>query len=162
MKILSGGQTGVDRAALDAALDLGVSCGGYCPLGRKAEDGAIPKKYPLQTLASARYRDRTLKNLLEAEATIIFFNKAMRGGTQLTAQMCRKNNKRFISIDADHLDQHKAADLLQSFIDTHHPDSINVAGPRKSQWPGGYDYAYQVLHTVLTTRMTSISAGVGN
>jgi hypothetical protein len=162
MKILSGGQTGVDRAALDAALDLGVSCGGYCPLGRKAEDGTVPEKYPLKTLPTARYRDRTLKNLLEAEATVIFFNKAMRGGTRLTAQMCRENAKQFISIDADRLDQHKAADLVRNFIDTHHLCSINVAGPRKSQWPGGYDYAYRVLRTVLATRTTSISTEAGN
>lgn len=158
MKIISGGQTGVDRAALDVALDLGVSCGGYCPLGRKAEDGIIPERYPLTILPSARYRDRTIKNLLEAEATVIFFIKTMHGGTRLTAQLCRENNKRFISINADGLDGPKAAELVRRFIDTYQPGSINVAGPRKSQWPGGYDYAYRVLRTVLAARMTRDTA----
>ena len=73
MMIISGGQTGVDRAALDAALDLGLPCGGYCPSGRKAEDGTIAEKYPLQCLASPHYKDRTLKNVISADGTLIIF-----------------------------------------------------------------------------------------
>lgn len=150
MKIISGGQTGVDRAALDAALELDFPCGGCCPAGRKAEDGVIPEKYPLQCLPSANYKNRTRQNLLDADVTLIFFNKQVKGGTRLTVDTCGKHHKPFITINADATTQPQAVELILEFISRNSVGIINVAGPRKSQWLEGYDYAYQVMHAVLT------------
>lgn len=149
MRIISGGQTGVDRAALDVALDLEMPCGGYCPRGRKAEDGVIPQQYPLQSLSSANYRDRTLKNLLEADATLIFHNGKLTWGTRLTVDMCREYCKPYQTIDASVRIRQQAVELSLMFIDANHFRTVNVAGPRKSQWPEGYNYVYEVLHSVL-------------
>jgi hypothetical protein len=149
MKIISGGQTGVDRAALDAALDLGLPCGGYCPLGRKAEDGMIPEKYPLQSLPSANYKVRTLKNVLEADATLIIYHKHLKGGTRLTAAMCRNHHKPMMTIDAASQPKKQAIESILKFIVSNHFGIVNVAGPRHSQWPEGYDFVYDVLNAVV-------------
>jgi len=139
----------VDRAALDAALDLGVPCGGYCPRGRKAEDGVIPAKYPLQSLPSANYRDRTLKNLLKADATLIFYNAKLTGGTRLTADLCREHRRPFLAIDAGVHTRQQATESGFEFMIGNSVRMLNVAGPRKSQWPEGYGYVYEVMQSVL-------------
>ena len=149
MMIISGGQTGVDRAALDAALDLGLPCGGYCPSGRKAEDGTIAEKYPLQCLASPHYKDRTLKNVISADGTLIIFNPPLAGGTRLTANMCRTHHKPFLAIDVDAQNLAHAVELAYEFIVTNQLDRVNIAGPRQSVWPEGYDYAHRLLTLVL-------------
>lgn len=71
LRVISGGQTGVDRAALDVALELGLPCGGWCPAGRRAEDGPIPARYPLTETAGADYVERTRRNVVEADATLV-------------------------------------------------------------------------------------------
>ncbi len=139
----------MDRAALNVALDLGLPCGGYCPRGRKAEDGVIPQHYPLQSLPTANYRDRTLKNLLEADATLIFFKGKLTGGTLLTATMCREHQKQCIAIDADLNNGQQATELGLMFIVANCFHIINVAGPRKSHWPEGYKYVYEILQSML-------------
>ena len=153
MKIISGGQTGVDRAALDAALDLGLPCGGYCPLGRKAEDGMIPEKYPLQSLPSPNYKARTLKNVLEADATLIIYHTRLKGGTRLTADMCRNHHKPMMIIDAASQPKQqakkRAIESILKFIVCNHFGIVNVAGPRHSQWPEGYRFVYDVLNAVV-------------
>src|SRR3954454_8651242 len=89
-KIVSGGQTGVDRAALDVALALGIPCGGWCPKGRKAEDGPIEDRYPLSETPSSDYRQRTLWNIRDSDATLILTWGEPTGGTLLTVKECRK------------------------------------------------------------------------
>jgi hypothetical protein len=84
VKIISGGQTEVDRAALDAALAVGFSCGGWCPADRKAEDGPIPDKYPMSLLSGGGYRQRTIKNVQDSDGTAILFNQTLSGGMKLT------------------------------------------------------------------------------
>jgi hypothetical protein len=98
-KIVSGGQTGADRGGLDAAIELGIPHGGWCPKGRKAEDGAIPLTYDLTETGSADYRVRTEKNVLDSDATAIFTCGELSGGSKLTADLAEKHGKPWIHID---------------------------------------------------------------
>ncbi len=98
-KIVSGGQTGVDRAALDAAATLGLQRGGWCPRGRRAEDGVIPRHYPLQETDSPRYDVRTRRNVRDSDATLILHRGTLRGGTRFTAEYCRQRRKPCLLVD---------------------------------------------------------------
>ena len=98
-KIISGGQTGVDRAALDVALELGIPCGGWCPKGRKAEDGPIDPKYPLKETKSTQYHFRTIANVMEADATLILTSGIPTGGTAFIIEVALKHKKPYLVID---------------------------------------------------------------
>jgi len=98
-KLVSGGQTGVDRAALDAAIELGVPCGGWCPKGRKAEDGVVPARYPLAETPSACYAQRTRWNIRDSDATLILTWGKPTGGTLLTLNECCKMGRPHLVID---------------------------------------------------------------
>src|SRR5450631_3978490 len=98
-KIVSGGQTGVDRGALDAALAAGFPCGGWCPADRRAEDGPIPQRYPLTPLPGAGYRQRTQQNLIDSDGTAILFYGTLSGGTKLTRDSCVREKKPFVVLD---------------------------------------------------------------
>src|ERR1700727_1579159 len=92
-KIISGGQTGVDRGALDAALEAQFPCGGWCPADRAAEDGPIPAHYPLKLLALGGYSERTRQNVLDSDGTAIMYRSTLTGGTLLTRNLCRRAGK---------------------------------------------------------------------
>jgi len=92
-RILSGGQTGVDRAALDVALELGIPCGGWCPAGRRAEDGRIPAIYPVQETESRNYAVRTRRNVRDTDGTLVLVNGPVSGGTRLTVKCADDENK---------------------------------------------------------------------
>ncbi len=145
MKIVSGGQTGVDRAALDAALSLGVPAGGFCPAGRRAEDGPIPRHYPVQELPGAGYVERTAANVREADGTVIFHPGLVQGGTRATADFCREMKKPALLLDARQHSPESAARALEDFVRQNRIVILNVAGPRRSQWPAGSDYTRAVL-----------------
>lgn len=136
MKVISGGQTGVDRAALDAAIALGLPHGGWCPRGRKAEDGIIPKRYHLKQHKSPKYPPRTAANIDRAQATLILWRKRRFGrGTELTIRMCQSMKKPYIIVDlADKNDMHVG--FLQRWLKENHVRVLNVAGPRESSDPG--------------------------
>ena len=97
--IISGGQTGVDRAALDIAIDLGIPHGGYCPKGRRAEDGIIPSKYNLTEHSSVQYIDRTLENVLSSDGTLILHIGKISNGTALTKEFCIQSEKPILIIN---------------------------------------------------------------
>ena len=165
-KIVSGGQTGVDRGALDAALVAGFECGGWCPVDRGAEDGVIPDRYPLTPLAGAfvsgtsstrearhvaeQYRARTLKNVQDSDGTVILFSGTLSGGTLLTQKLCMREKKVFIALDAQAMTKLRAADAVAQFVEEHGISVLNIAGPRLSGWPGGYRFALGVVGAVIS------------
>ncbi len=99
LKIVSGGQTGVDRGALDAALESAEQCGGWCPEGRKAEDGVIPESYPVQELKGGGYRKRTRKNVQDSDGTVIIYFGQLIGGTEQTLRYCLDEKKPYLLLN---------------------------------------------------------------
>jgi len=139
--IISGGQTGVDRGALDAALQVGVPCGGWCPAGCLAEDGVIDARYGLLPLEQGGYADRTRRNVADSDATLILYFGDIEGGTALTAACCGKLGKPLLLIDALDASPEAAARQAHAFVARHAVQRLNVAGPRASKTPAAYAYA---------------------
>jgi len=139
----------VDRGALDAALEHRFPCGGWCPPGRLAEDGAIPLTYPVTEMDHGGYEQRTRRNVLESDGTVVIYFGYLEGGTEYTAQQCRLVGKPHILIDADETPQVRAADLIASFAKAYSVGTLNVAGPRQSKAPGAHAYAYKVIGLLL-------------
>lgn len=150
-RIISGGQTGVDRGALDAALEAGFPCGGWAPEGRAAEDGRIHARYPLQELAGAGYEERTLQNVLDSDGTAILHSGTLEGGTRQTMINCVEHGKPFELVDAARSGPREAASRISAFIERHRLSVLNVAGPRASKWPEGYRYTHSTIRHLLDT-----------
>ncbi len=149
MKIISGGQTGVDRAALDVALKNGTDCGGWCPAGRLDEFGRIPGQYPLQELEGGGFAERTLQNVKDSDGTVIIYSGKLSGGTEQTVRFCRELEQPHQLIYASKVSIEDAARLITDFVRKDKIEILNVAGPRQSEWPDGYDYAYGALNLFL-------------
>jgi hypothetical protein len=149
LRIISGGQTGVDRGALDAALDLGVECGGWCPAGRLAEDGTIPEQYPVVELANAGYAERTVQNVTDSDGTLIISKGEPVGGTRETVEHCVETNKPYLIIDCKEMPIPDAKEEALKFLQSQHIRRLNVAGPRASQWPQGQEIARQIVAAIL-------------
>ena len=149
--ILSGGQTGVDRGALDAALAVDAPCGGWCPEGRTAEDGPISSRYPLKELPGGDYAERTLMNVADSEATIVITFGPASGGTLLTIECCRQVAKPCLVIDAAATSLEVATRLAVEFVQSQAVHRLNIAGPRASGEPRGYTYAYKLVTQLLAT-----------
>jgi hypothetical protein len=132
-RVVSGGQTGVDRAALDVAIALGIAHGGWCPRGRRAEDGVIPARYTLVEHASAEYAARTEANVIDSNGTLILCRGEMSGGTALTRELAARHGKPLLVVD---LARDPDADAVRRWLSDNHVDVLNVAGPRESQRPG--------------------------
>jgi hypothetical protein len=149
IKVVSGAQTGVDRAALDAALSVGVPAGGWVPEGRKAEDGILPAHYPVQEMPGAGYRQRTRQNVIDSDATLIIYFDELSGGTQATLRDCLQHKKPYCIIDAREIDMSRAVQKILDFIQRHRIMVLNVAGPRASSHAQAYDYTYNVMAELL-------------
>lgn len=162
-KIISGGQTGVDRAALDVAIHLNVPHSGWCPRGRRAEDGPLAPIYQLQETESFNYAERTEKNVIDSDGTLILHQGPLTGGTLLTVQLAQRWSKPFFTVDlacpwnghagpmidhdnspnmpsvagvsSDESPSREPRSLL-SWIVAHRIETLNVAGPRESSVPG--------------------------
>jgi hypothetical protein len=145
VKIVSGGQTGVDRAALDVALKHGIECGGWCPAGRLDEFGRIPDQYPVRELQAGGFAERTLQNVKDSDGTVIIYPGRLSGGTEQTVRFCVELQRPYQLIDASKLSAEDAARLIADFVLKNKIKILNVAGPRQSEWPEGYDYAYRAL-----------------
>lgn len=140
-KLISGGQTGVDRAALDVAIALTIHHGGWCPKGRLAEDGVIAAHYLLQETLSENPLVRTQQNVLDADATLIFFlsiEDAYQDGTGATIDCCKKYQKDYFL----HMAEEKTTDqrCLDWLLSNQQITVLNIAGPRESNWKEAYRY----------------------
>jgi hypothetical protein len=149
-KIISGGQTGVDRAGLDAAINAGIPVGGYCPKGRRAEDGVIPERYPLIELDSPESHCRTEMNVIKSDGTLIINKGNLTEGTKLTNEFAVKYGKPRLIVQL-YSDQVIQPEQVIRWINSHLINVINIAGPRESKCPGGiYREAYDYLVKVFT------------
>jgi Circularly permutated YpsA SLOG family len=149
LKIISGGQTGVDRAALDVALRHGIECGGWCPAGRLDESGKIPDHYPVQELQGG-FSERTVQNVKDSDGTVVVYCDRLSGGTAQTVSFCLELRRPHQLIDASKISAEGATKLIGDFVDKNKIDILNIAGPRESEWPQGYDYAFRALDIFLT------------
>ena len=145
-EIVSGGQTGVDRGALDVALELGIPCGGWCPKGRVAEDGRIEDRYPLQETPLSDYRVRTRLNVEQSDGTLVIAREPVTGGTALTIKVAREMGKPLRIVD---LNQKPDPSTVQKWLNDEGIRILNVAGPRESKMPGPRAHAVEFLRAVL-------------
>lgn len=146
--IISGGQTGADRAALDAAIDLELKHGGWIPRGRKTEEGPLPPRYQLKEHHSAQYRARTESNVLAADATLICSFGPLSGGSALTEALAIRHNRPSLHINFDHTPPEQAVPLLEQWLTRHGITTLNVAGPRASNDARIYQAVYSLLTAV--------------
>jgi hypothetical protein len=145
-KIVSGGETGVDRAALDAALAAGFPCGGWAPGDRSAEDGVIDARYPLVALPKGGTRQRTRLNVADSGGTVIFFFETLSGGARLTRNLCALERRPYLLINTREItDPEMAAAKIQEFVELQGIHILNVSGPRASRWPTGYDFVLAAI-----------------
>ena len=150
-KILSGGQTGADRAALDVALELGLAVGGWVPRGRWAEDGTVPSRYPgLVETESDEPAVRTGRNIRDSDATLLLSHGDLAGGSALTLLVARRRGKPHLHLDLDANAPAQAVKRLRDWLALAHPQVLNVAGPRGSEDPAIFEATKRVLREALS------------
>jgi len=137
----------VDRAGLDVALALGIEHGGWCPLGRLAEDGEIPSRYQLLETDSKDYSVRTEQNVVDSDATLILHVGPLQGGTKLTGRLARKHQKPSLLVD---LDAPATPTEFYKWLTAHRVRTLNVAGPRESNRPGIGERSFEYLLMLFT------------
>jgi hypothetical protein len=148
-KIISGGQTGADRAVLDFAIERGIPHGGWIPKGRKAEDGTLPEKYDLQEMPTGSYPKRTEKNVLDSDGTLIVSHGLLTGGSALTTSFAEKHRKPWIHIDLEMTSCAEAARMIREWLERHGIKIMNVAGPRASKDPMIYKATVDLLEAAI-------------
>jgi hypothetical protein len=147
-KIVSGGQTGVDRAALDTAMERGVPVGGWCPKGRRAEDGTISDRYPLKETPSEAYEQRTAWNVRDSDGTLIITHGALEGGTGLTMEEAKRQERPVLHVRTT---DPVPVPMIRAWGEDHDVRVLNVAGPRASEVEGIYDDARVLLEAFLAS-----------
>ncbi len=146
-KIISGGQTGADRAALDVAIKLGISHGGWIPKGRLTENGRLDEKYHLKEMESANYNKRTEQNVIDSHGTLIISHGKLIGGSEYTRDMVLRHGRPWLHIDLNKTGSFQAAKQIRSWLAEHEIEVLNVAGPRASKDPAIYPATVDILET---------------
>ncbi len=144
-KVISGGQTGVDQAALDAAVQAGLACGGWCPKDRWSEAGPIDHRYPLTETPSADPARRTDFNVRDGDGTLIIADTPLTGGTALTRRLAQRRGRPCLVVDPRDGSAPKA---IRRWLTEHDIRTLNVAGPPESSHPGIHDQALALLRRV--------------
>jgi len=147
-KIVSGGQTGADQGALDAAIELGIPHGGWIPKGRKTENGVLDPKYQLRELPSSSYRDRTEQNVIDSDGTLIISRGELTGGSELTRNMADKHGRPCLHVDLIQTTEFNAALSISQWVKENRIEILNVAGPRASHDP--------LIHRSVTGILSSV------
>lgn len=151
-KIVSGGQTGADRAALDFALKYYIAHGGWIIKGRITEDGPLPEKYQLQEMPTESYSKRTERNVIDSDGTLIISHGELTGGSAYTRKMSMKHGRPWLHADLNKMPTFQAAIIIESWISENGIEILNVAGPRDSKDPSIYGLVTVILELVLTLR----------
>ena len=147
-KIISGAQTGADRAGIDAAIESGVAYGGWLPHGRKAEDGIVSKKYTkLQEIIGGNYPERTKQNVMDSDGTVIFGYGKLTTGSALTRKLAKQHNKPCLHIDLDIIKE--PVPVIKDWIVDRDIKVLNIAGRKASKAPGIYDKVKDIIRQVL-------------
>lgn len=150
---MSGGQTGADRAALDAASEFGIETGGWVPGGRRAEDGTIPERYStLRETDTPDYAVRTELNVRDSDCTLIVSRGALEGGSLLTLQIAERLGKPALHIDLSESSVDDAARVFRSWLAANECAVLNVAGPRASSDPEIYGLVRRLLARALSDK----------
>ncbi len=147
-KIISGGQTGADQAALDTAIKLDIPHGGWLPKGRLTEAGPLPEKYQLKEMVSSSYPKRTEQNVIDSDGTLIFSHGELAGGSKLTKELAEKHSRHFLHVDLNQTTSFDAARNINSWIQKNGIEILNIAGPRASSDPGIYQAVADILEAL--------------
>jgi len=156
-KVISGGQTGADQAALDVAIKLGIPHGGWIPKGRKTEDGVLPDKYQLIEMPESSYAKRTEKNVIEADGTLILSHGRLVGGSEFTRKMALKHNRVWLHIDLTKVAAFEASQRITSWLFSSNIEILNVAGPRASSDPKIYKATMDILEAVYFLSLVDVN-----
>lgn len=149
-KIISGGQTGADRAGLDVAIDLGMDYGGSLPSGRRTEDGYLSRSYTkMKEVKSRYYHVRTEKNVMDSDATIIFTYSRMGSGSALTIKKAEEHYKSCLHVNLDKQTDDEAVKIVTEWLDSVRPHTLNIAGSRESTAQGIYQRVFNIMKEVL-------------
>ena len=148
-KIISGGQTGADRAALDFAIRHGIPYGGWVPRGRRTEDGTLPQKYLLEEMPTPDYAQRTEKNVLSADGTLVVSHGYLKGGSALTVFLAERNGKPCIHADLGEWSVRDAAERIRKWLRDQRIGVLNVAGPRAGMDREIYRATFDLLEALL-------------
>lgn len=148
-RIISGGQTGADQGALDAAIELGIAHGGWLAKGRRTESGPLPERYSLRELASSSYAQRTGRNILEADGTLILSRGSLSGGSALTRELAILHGRPCLHLDLEQLPLATASVRLSRWLREEEVRVLNVAGPRASKDPEIYRLTKELLRLSL-------------
>lgn len=148
-KIISGGQTGADRAALDFAIGYNIPHGGWIPKGRRTEDGPLADKYQLRERPDNSYSKRTEQNILYSDGTLIISHGRLSGGSSSTRRLAKKHYHPWIHVDMDEISLQDAADKIRGWLKENNIKILNVAGPRASKDPRIYQTSLEVLKATI-------------
>ena len=158
-KVVSGGQTGVDRAALDWAISAGIAHGGWCPRGRKSEDGPIPGQYLMSVMATGGYRQRTRRNVAESDGTLVLNLGKLDGGTRLTLDFAMQLDKPYLLLDMELFNLQTLALQALRWLRQQPIAVLNIAGPRESKRPGVRWNARRLLDDMLNAPASAAGKG---